>query len=119
MEYMRGSVRLRAYGQRDPLVEYKREGLNLFKNLEADIHGQILHLLPNIGGVSFAGEQPKGEAIHESILDPKAVPTDAGAHTRNLAPAKEKPLGANGEELGRNDPCFCGSGKKYKKCHGQ
>jgi len=116
MEYMRGSVRLRAYGQRDPLVEYKREGLNLFKNLESDIHGQILHLLPNIGGVSFAAEQPQAQAIHESASSPLSAPTDDAAHTRNQAPAAEKSRDASGHEIGRNDPCPCDSGLKYKKC---
>ncbi len=119
MEYMRGSVRLRAYGQRDPLVEYKREGLRLFKNLETDIHEQILSLLPNIGGVSFASDQPKGEAIHETPQSLIAPPADPEVAQRNIAPAPAKHLAADGSEIGRNDPCFCASGKKYKKCHGK
>jgi preprotein translocase subunit SecA len=50
MDYLRGSVNLRAYGQRDPLVEYKREGSILFKNLLISINSQIVSVLPNLGG---------------------------------------------------------------------
>ncbi|MBI5138688.1 MAG: preprotein translocase subunit SecA [Candidatus Vogelbacteria bacterium] len=119
MEYMRGSVRLRAYGQRDPLVEYKREGLRLFKNLEEDINNEILRLIPTIGAVQFAQAEQKGEAIH---LEPNSLSKESngsGADKRNIRPAAIKHLNKDGSEIGRNDLCYCGSGKKYKKCHGR
>jgi len=81
------------------------------------MNGEVLRLLPAIGAVSKV-EAPQGEAIHESASSPLKGPTEAAAHERNQPPAKAKPLDAEGKEIGRNDPCHCGSGKKFKKCHG-
>ncbi len=91
MDYLRSSVNLRAYGQRDPLVEYKREGLRLFKEMEENVSAQIAQILANLGAAP-AGAAP-------ALVVPLAVPSSPS--------------------VGRNDPCPCGSGKKYKKCHGK
>ena len=118
MDYTRGSVNLRAYGQRDPLIEYKKEGLHLFKNMEMSIDDNVLKLLPNIGGDAFAQERQKVKEVHEegSILAKQAQkPQDPVA----TAPATDNTHTPTGEKIGRNDPCYCGSGKKFKKCHGQ
>ena len=93
MDYLRGSVSLRAYGQRDPLIEYKKEGLRMFKQLEDSLRDNIIKLIPHL-------------IVRES--DSKQV--------IELGDIKEsRPI----KEVGRNDPCPCGSGKKYKKCHGR
>ncbi len=108
MEHMRGSVNLRAYGQRDPLVEYKKEGLSLFKDLERSVHMQILHFISSMsdaGGRVDGGER-KLKEVHEHAT---LIVGDRG-QSKGVQPQ-------NGEEkVGRNDPCSCGSGKKYKKC---
>ncbi|MCD6410640.1 preprotein translocase subunit SecA [bacterium] len=87
MEYLRDRVRLRAYGQMDPLIEYKNEGYKLFKELlrmiDSSIAQTILHL----------SVQKEKENFEE-----------------------RKPVHYTGKKPGRNDPCPCGSGKKYKKC---
>ncbi|MAZ41012.1 preprotein translocase subunit SecA [bacterium] len=105
MDYMRGSVNLRAYGQRDPLVEYKKEGLRLFKELEQSIDDQIAKVLPHItlGVTAPLHEQKEGTAIHKSA--------------ESLT--QQKTASAPKDKAGRNDPCPCGSGKKYKHCHGK
>ena len=107
MDYMRSSVRLRAYGQRDPLVEYKREGLKLFKDMEAAIYDNIRQFLPNVGNIAQAKEERDLKEVHkaaESITGSDPVkPTRAGH-------------GASEPKVGRNDPCPCGSGKKWKHC---
>ena len=92
MEYMRSSVRLRAYGQKDPLVEYKNEGARMFKELEGHINVYIANLIFKIGPAPANVEFKQN--VRSSTFD------------------------KNGE-IGRNDPCPCGSGKKYKKCHGK
>ena len=105
MDYMRGSVNLRAYGQRDPLVEYKREGLRLFKEMQASITAEVLRLLP----IMSVSVEP------QVVQNPKPIeilPNNAPA-----LPTKEVNK-VNQTDVGRNDPCPCGSGKKYKKCHG-
>ncbi|MDP3962771.1 MAG: SEC-C metal-binding domain-containing protein, partial [bacterium] len=86
MDYTRSSVNLRAYGQRDPLVEYKKEGLRLFREMQAAIDAQIISLLPHVAG----------EVVAPEVMQMKEVRED---------------------EVGRNELCPCGSGKKYKKCH--
>ncbi len=91
IDYLRGSVRLRAYGQRDPLVEFKREGLHLFKDLESNIFAEVLKLIPNLGAAPTKAEEVK--VVTTGPVEPETT-------------------------VGRNDPCPCGSGKKYKKCHG-
>ncbi len=98
MDYTRSSVNLRAYGQRDPLVEYKKEGLRLFKEMQAAIHGQVARILPNVMPVMNGA--------------PAAAPANPVAAPGETISAK--PAGAG--EIGRNDPCPCGSGKKYKNC---
>lgn len=64
MDYMRGSVNLRAYGQRDPLIEYKKEGLRLFKELEQSFDEQVVTVLPNITAGGFTQEKPKAKAVY-------------------------------------------------------
>ena len=93
MDYLRSSVRLRAYGQRDPLIEYKREGLSMFKELEANLIANIQHMLPQVGAAKV--ESPKIQITNSN---------------QNSNPQSPK------QEVGRNDPCPCGSGLKYKKC---
>ncbi|TSC69629.1 MAG: translocase binding subunit (ATPase) [Parcubacteria group bacterium Gr01-1014_56] len=97
MEYLRGSVNLRAYGQRDPLVEYRKEGTRLYKDMEMTLAGQVFELI----------EKLTKEAAQGSTL-PAAAP--AARPIINLAQMGKE------QELGRNDPCPCGSGKKYKNC---
>ncbi len=105
MDYMRGSVNLRAYGQRDPLVEYKKEGLRLFKEMEEASKIEILKLIPKIGGEVFVSEPEHLKEIHEQAAmigkSEDDTDTSTGSHMKNV---------------GRNDPCPCGSGKKYKHC---
>ena len=101
MEYLRGSVNLRAYGQRDPLVEYKKDGLRFFRDMEMSIAKQVTEFVIalNLEAVSsFKAASIEAEA--------KAVSDTS----RSIISKKS--------EVGRNDPCPCGSGKKYKKCHG-
>ncbi len=106
LEYLRDSVRLRAYGQRDPLVEYKIEGQQMFEQLMGSIKAQVSHL---IFKVNFM-QQPRETAMQEQRPEVAEVRSE-----------KQKEIGRSGyakASVGRNDPCPCGSGKKYKKCHG-
>ncbi len=100
MDYLRGSVNLRAYGQRDPLVEYKKDGLRLFKEMQDSIDNQILTALIHVGEGQFRAEEIK------LVENEKEV-------EKNLSYNSESNL----EKVGRNDPCPCGSGKKYNNCH--
>jgi len=101
MDYTRSSVNLRAYGQRDPLVEYKKEGLRLYREMMSAMQGQFVRILPNIVPI-MNGQPVKNEIQAEAE---KIASGDGSEKTR-----------LDAAEPGRNDPCPCGSGKKYKKC---
>ncbi len=113
MDYARSSVNLRAYGQRDPLVEYKREALRLYKEMEEGIQHQILEMIPRIEVGAFVAAQAEMKKVASQMVL-------AGGSSETSAQPKvaSAPKDADGHDIGRNDPCYCGSGKKFKKCHG-
>jgi len=107
MEHLRDSVRLRAYGQRDPLVEYKNEAHGLFNSLLRNFEEQVAMMILKVEPLNVT---PVGE------------PTAPPARNLNAEPETKVPaskVSPKGREVGRNDPCWCGSGKKFKKCHGK
>ena len=104
LEYLRDSVRLRAYGQKDPLVEYKNEGHRLFQKLLGAIQS---NLVGTIYKVSLA---PVSE---------RNIITSEGERTKQSRGKISLPAEAQKAKVGRNSPCPCGSGKKFKKCHGR
>ena len=116
MENLRQGIGLHAFGQRDPLVMYKKEGHEQFQGLQAKIEHDIVHTLFNArisvapkGGQRANGRNgqagrpgaPKKETVMAKVMDPRR---------REAVPAAQK--------IGRNQQCPCGSGKKYKRCHG-
>ena len=117
MDYLRGSVNLRAYGQRDPLVEYKKEGLKLFKEMQIAINEQILNLLPHIGAGAFQADEEK---LKEAQKNMKLAGEEGVSDDSSSSPQIK-----NENKIGRNDPCPCGAKKedgtpiKYKHCHGK
>ena len=109
MDYLRSSVNLRAYGQRDPLIEYKRESLQLFKDLQSSIMDQVIKLIPHVVSNAFKQEEDRMKKVVEQAEIVTAE--NKGSDISKQAPSTNT--------VGRNDPCPCGSGKKYKKCHGK
>ncbi len=107
MEYTRSSVNLRAYGQREPLVEYKKEGLRLFKEMEINFKEQVFSLIKTINADA-----------NKSVKEPESAPKYIEIHESDTQAEQEQVKNIE-EKIGRNDPCSCGSGKKYKKCHGR
>lgn len=107
MDHLRSSVNLRAYGQRDPLVEYKKEGLRLFKEMEETIENSILGIISKVDESVASGNAQKE-------VEREALKITSNNNSQNIS------VGSNiqNKNVGRNDPCWCGSGKKYKKCHG-
>ena len=112
MDYLRTGIGLRGYGQRDPLVEYQKEGYDLFQKLLASIKASIIEVVFRAEAVRE--DHLQGQAHHESVTAPHrlAAPADTA---NSQSPA---PLNNPYKNVGRNDPCPCGSGKKFKKCHG-
>ncbi|HEU0085411.1 MAG TPA: preprotein translocase subunit SecA [Candidatus Paceibacterota bacterium] len=110
MDYLRSSVNLRAYGQREPIVEYKKEGLRMFREMEEAFREQAISLIGNINTENVRNLEPEKPVIQTLVLG-QASPDSVPENTVSTAQNDEN-------KVGRNDPCPCGSGKKYKKCHG-
>ncbi len=117
MDYTRSSVNLRAYGQRDPLVEYKKEGLRLFKEMQGVMSAQVIKIIPHI--VPMVNGEPVSKKIAGDAADLREVHENAQIIGAGDGSANNSKSVSDSKSVGRNDPCWCGSGKKYKKCHGQ
>ena len=105
---MRDGIGLRAYGQKDPLIEYKKEAYDLFNKMMYEIQGEtVKHLFRTKFGVQIVHQEPV-----ETSLSKAAEEFDSSEDKEEI---EVKPI-RKGEKIGRNDPCPCGSGKKYKNC---
>ncbi len=123
MDHLRQGITLRSYAQKDPKQEFKREAFNLFTSLMSNIkHEVISHISKvqvrteeDVEAVEAQRRQAEAEAI-----ELQHAATDGFTGEEEIAEANEHtaPIVRNGKKVGRNDPCPCGSGKKYKQCHG-
>ena len=140
LDHLKEGIGLRGYGQRDPLVEYKKESFALFQDMKARIEDEIVRYLfwlrPVLNEERAARPAPRRAApITMNNPAAEAIPAFAGGGRASaVAPAatqaaRPRPARTGGDDVvktvkhdqpkvGRNDPCPCGSGKKYKKCHG-
>ena len=133
MEYLREGVHLRAMAQKDPLVEYTAEGHAMFEELSRAIREEVVlnlfhvELAPaeaeELQALQEAQAYDGGLAYeHESLAGAEAIAAAealaAGAAVATAVPRAQQRVKSEREKIGRNDPCWCGSGKKYKKCHG-
>jgi preprotein translocase subunit SecA len=130
MDHLKEGIGLRGYGQRDPLIEYKKESFDMFEAMWDRIEEEIvriLFLLQPVREPSFEA-RPAARPLRLSFNDPAATPSSFEApRPVGAGPRRESEGGVNAavktvrrpaEKVGRNDPCPCGSGKKYKKCCG-
>jgi preprotein translocase subunit SecA len=142
MDYIREGIHLRGFAQKDPLIEYKNEGFTLFRDLMnsiwEDFARYIFHVELEIEpaeaemaftpssrssstrGFNYSGggpEQPSAlyEAAEQAGV--AAAVAEDGEYSASLPEVETRHV-EDRERIGRNDPCWCGSGKKYKKCHG-
>jgi preprotein translocase subunit SecA len=104
MEQLRQGIHLRAYGQIDPLREYQMEGYEMFENMIASIEEEVAKYIM--------------KAEIQNNLERQEVAKGQAVHPKEEGEVKRKPV-RKAIEIGRNDPCFCGSGKKYKHCCGK
>jgi preprotein translocase subunit SecA len=144
MDYLREGVHLRAMAQKDPLVEYTGEGHRMFEELNSEIREEVVRTLfhaeieveeaDQLQQAQAAGDGGAYAYEHESLAGAEAIAAAGGGGGMQLgdgAGVTAGSLEAGGgsvmtqqrvtsdrEKIGRNDPCWCGSGKKYKRCHG-
>jgi preprotein translocase subunit SecA len=134
LDHLKDGISLRSYGQRDPLVEYKKESFQLFKDMRSRIEAEMVRYLWWLRPVEG---QPEAVAAPARPAPRRAAPLIYSAPSDTPpgfppppSPAAPRPARSGGDDapvttvkrdepkIGRNDPCWCGSGKKYKKCHG-
>ncbi len=143
IDELREGIYLRAYGQRDPLVEYKQESFAMFEQMTSSIKDEVVEFLFKVQAVreekmttvmnpshqeflhpeagSMASAQITAQTPPSSLQEDEIPPPSRSAGLRGRAAHSEetpKPYQREQPKVGRNDPCPCGSGKKYKKCHG-
>jgi preprotein translocase subunit SecA len=135
MDMLRDGINLRAYGQRNPLVEYKIEALDMFEEMESAIMDQIASLMYHVSIVTPEQQaaEEAGEPVEASVTQKQKLEetikqqrsqlsdhlnTAQASHGDEVSTATAKKAQA-AEKVGRNDPCPCGSGKKYKNCCGR
>jgi len=124
IDHLKEGIGLRGYGQRDPLTEYKKEAFDLFQDMVERVKGAVVERLFKVQVVRDAPmDLPAVTAWADARETRGELPAQPGAApaVAPMRPAAPRPAAAprtpTGEKLGRNDPCYCGSGKKYKKCH--
>ena len=118
MEDMRQGIGLRAYAQTDPLVAYKQEGFKLFSELRDNIRHNVARSIFRANLVRQQAPPPLVQNVQtnrEEVPEPVAAGAKPASAPR---PAAAGPTPNGARKVGRNDPCWCGSGKKYKRCHG-
>ena len=103
MDYLREGIGWRGLSQRDPLVEYKREGFDIFQEMERGLKEDYVTYIYRVENIKLREEEMQQLSYSGGEEEPNQRPTS--------------PRRTEGK-IGRNDPCPCGSGKKYKKCHG-
>ena len=128
MDDLKQSVQTASYEQKDPLVIYKMEAFNLFKNMDTEVNKNIVQFLSHAQIPLAEGEEVReGRQEKTDLSNMRTQKDDMDGMTNNYSndneyydptPVKQEPVKV-GPKIGRNDPCPCGSGKKYKSCHGK
>ncbi len=127
MDRLKEGIGLRGYGQKDPLVEYKREGFDLFELFMEEVERSVVEVTgsvrevaeapeeePDFGNLAYSYPDESGEAVMDIGGGQPFSSTGFGVSVAPLSGVEPE----RSAKIGRNDPCPCGSGKKYKKCHG-
>jgi preprotein translocase subunit SecA len=119
MDHLRQGIGLRGYGQKDPKLEYKKEGytgfIRMLQSIKSSFIREIIRAQPRNAQEDAERIQRAMEARAKQAIESRA---SADGQPAKPAAAPQKTVVREGPKIGRNDPCYCGSGKKYKKCHG-
>lgn len=132
MDYLRQGIGLRGYAQKNPKQEYKREAFSMFQELLEQIKHETISVLSRvelptleeIKAMEAAQQAPENVQYQHASADDVLNPEQAQEQAQANAPqpeerVKQEPIKRSGKKIGRNDPCHCGSGKKFKQCHGK
>src|SRR5207249_560641 len=118
MDHLKEGIGLRGYGQRNPLQEYQKEGFELFEGVIQKIGEDVVEKLFTVQIARPEEVQRVREMEMARQRQPRQMVMSGGGLPAAQQAAKTETIRRDGDKVGRNDPCPCGSGKKYKKCHG-
>lgn len=120
LDHLRQGIHLRGYAQKSPKQEYKREAFELFSNMLESVKSDVTHTLMNVQirseqdiEAAEAPQAPSNVQYHHADYEEALGQNESDDHS------EKTPFVRGGDKVGRNDPCPCGSGKKYKQCHGK
>ena len=121
MDYLRQGIGLRGYGQKDPKQEYKKEGFSMFTDMLERIKHEVIGVLSKVqvrakADVDAVEQQRRSQSQVKYQHDQAS---SMGEAPEKVEGEEHKPFTRQGRKIGRNEPCPCGSGKKYKQCHGK
>lgn len=126
VDYLRRGIGLRGYGQRDPLVEYKKEAYHLYQELNDLISREVVYSIYKTGDALVSAQAPGLELFAKSVPErlefsgaQKEMQKEGARRNTTVDLVSDKVKDESGDRVGRNDLCPCGSGKKFKKCHGK
>ncbi len=124
MDYLRRGINLRSYAQKNPKQEYKREAFEMFNNMLERIKHDVISVLSKVqvrteSDVAAVEEQRRSKAPMEFQHAEASAMAPEDAEVRDEGDEEHEPFVREGRKVGRNEPCPCGSGKKYKQCHGK
>ncbi|MCD6679267.1 MAG: preprotein translocase subunit SecA [Burkholderiaceae bacterium] len=138
LDYLRQGIHLRGYAQKNPKQEYKREAFEIFGLMQQRIRSDVTRILmtvriqsaeqaeqveetmqPQYTKVAYTHADFDPAAADAADADPESIALAVQNAPRGAEPAAQQPVRRFGQKIGRNDPCPCGSGKKYKQCHGR
>ncbi|AFV00699.1 preprotein translocase subunit SecA [Simiduia agarivorans] len=123
MDHLRQSVGLRSYAQRNPKQEYKREAFELFQRMLGSIKHEVVKILARVEPITREQmeeiERQRAEALARQKMQLQHAEASALGAPEQPEPQTAQPFVREGMKVGRNDPCPCGSGKKFKQCHGK
>jgi preprotein translocase subunit SecA len=121
MDHLKSGIGLRSYAEQDPKIAYKREGSAMFRGMLETVRDRVSE---NIFKVRLSGARPRAsvyqisQLVHEQLVGYDHLTQEMQAQQQATQPRKIETIVRETPKVGRNDPCPCGSGKKYKKCHG-
>ncbi|HPS78120.1 MAG TPA: preprotein translocase subunit SecA [Thermoanaerobaculaceae bacterium] len=118
LDHLKEGIGMRAYGQRDPLVEYKRESFELFQSMMERVEDQAVQYMFRLDLAKVGPERRQHAPVRESKAEATALQGERQEAKHSPGTGAPTTVRRHEPKVGRNDPCPCGSGKKYKKCHG-
>jgi preprotein translocase subunit SecA len=117
MDYLRDGIHLRQIAQTDPLTAWQKEGYLMFEVLLGNVDSDFVRYITHVEASAIEEESEEDEGLEGAVTNANVVAP--GATELPVHAAAKKPLPKQGDKIGRNEPCWCGSGQKFKQCHGR